>query len=360
MRRVLLLGAYDEKHTRLIVIRKALESQGFAITKWNIKSGMWLQYLRFFIRSPKIARDALRCHFILVPYPGWKSMVFAKIMSSLTRRKLIFDAFISSYNTFIEDRKYFHPKSAKALYHLMRDRVTCRLADIVLLDTEAHIRYFSMRFALPISKFVRVFVGVDYKDRDTEKDPRPQSEKSHLVFVGTLITRHGTRYIIRALNILAEKGLDFRFTLIGTGQESRMIDSMIKELKLEPFVERYSFIPYERLLDFIDDADICFGIFGNTGKAKMVIPTKMFDYAALDKVIITGDSAAVQELFTEGTDYIGCSFADEIVLAEKIQNTIQQLSKLQSQLNPQRTIIQFATPERIGIQLVRDLKEQGV
>ena len=51
------------------------------------------------------------------------------------------------------------------------------------------------------------------------------------------------------------------------------------------------------LVDFVNSSDVCLGIFGNTKKAKMVIPHKSFETIAMEKPLITMDSEAAREIF---------------------------------------------------------------
>jgi glycosyltransferase involved in cell wall biosynthesis len=360
MKSVLLLGAYSGEHARIVNISKALQSQGFTITKWNIRANLWVQYFRFIKSAPKIVRDSMKSRFIIVPWPGWRSLFFAKLVSILTRRKLILDAFISNYNTYVEDRRYVHPKSLRALSLLMQDRISCRLADIVLLDTNEHIEYFAKLLSIPKDKFLRVFVGVDIDEQMVGESNQTPQQMLTLFFAGTFIPLHGLKYIIEALDLLRKKGKRFRFILVGRGQEDKMIDAMIRNLKLSDSIERHSFLPYNRLLNLMKDADICLGIFGDTKKAKMVIPTKVFDYAAMNKIFITGDSKAMRELFTEESDFVGCSFADGKMLFDKLMQTISQLPDLRIIMKPRKTILMHANPEKIGLQLIRDLMNKEV
>ncbi|MFW9976440.1 MAG: glycosyltransferase [Candidatus Thorarchaeota archaeon] len=360
MMNVILLGTFDEKHLRIVNITKALRSQGFNITHWNIKGNLWVRYFRLIKSSPKIVRDAIRSKFILVPYPSWRSLLFAKLMSIITRRKLVIDAFISNYNTFVEDRKYVHPKSLSALSFLMQDRISCKLADLILLDTHQHIEYFTKLVSLPNKKFLRVFVGVDINEQVMKKPREVQSEEPTIFFAGSYIPLHGLRYIIEAIDYLRKNGQKFRFVLIGKGQETEMIDSMIQRLELGSFIERHTFIPYDQLLSLIRDMDICLGIFGNTRKARMVIPTKVFDYAAMNKIFITGNSKAMKELFTEGSDFIGCQFGNAKALFKRLEHTISLLPDLKKKMNPRETVLMHATPEKMGVQIVQDLIAKDV
>lgn len=359
-KQVMIFGAFDQNYLKFTNLKKGIESQGFSTTIWNIKCNRWLQILRFLWFSPRLVRDAIRSRFILVPYPGWRSLYLAKILSVITRRKLVFDAFFSNYNTFVEDRKYVKYNSLKAVYHLTRDRVSCKMADIILLDTYRHIDYFANLLAINKEKFVRIFVGADIDKQMIMETKRSETDPLTLFFVGTFIPLQGTRFIIEAVHILSKKNRKFRFVMIGQGQESGVIDSLIEKLNLDGIVERKSYIPYPQLMELINNVDICLGIFGNTKKATRVIATKIFDYAGMNKIFITGKSKAMDELFVEGVDYIGSPFGDAKGLADVILDTMEHFSDLREILNPRKRILEQATTEMIGKNLMKDLKKKIV
>ena len=69
--------------------------------------------------------------------------------------------------------------------------------------------------------------------------------------------------------------------------------------------------------DKIVEADLCLGIFGNTDKAKRVIPNKVYECLAVGKPVITADTPAIRELFEDG-ELVFVSVADHISLAKAI------------------------------------------
>lgn len=86
------------------------------------------------------------------------TVLCAKLRS---RKPIIWDAFYSRYDSWVFDRKLVKPKSIKAKYYWLLDWLSCRLADKILLDTQAHVEYFAKTFHIDKSKFIRVFVGSD-------------------------------------------------------------------------------------------------------------------------------------------------------------------------------------------------------
>jgi glycosyltransferase involved in cell wall biosynthesis len=66
-------------------------------------------------------------------------------------------------------------------------------------------------------------------------------------------------------------------------------------------------------------ADIVLGIFGVTPKACMVIPNKVYQALAVGRAVITADTAAVRELFTNGEDLLMVPPGDAAALARAIE-----------------------------------------
>ena len=86
-------------------------------------------------------------------------VLIAKIPAILRRKKIIFDAFVSVYNTEVEDRKRFSNNSLKATYLWYLDRYSCLFSNKVILDTNEHISYFQNEFNLSSCVFNRVLIG---------------------------------------------------------------------------------------------------------------------------------------------------------------------------------------------------------
>lgn len=61
-------------------------------------------------------------------------------------------------------------------------------------------------------------------------------------------------------------------------------------------------MPYAKLSERLNAFDVCLGIFGDSLKAAMVVPNKVYHYAAVRKPIITRDSLGIREVFTDRKD----------------------------------------------------------
>ena len=264
---------------------------------------------------------------IIVGYAGHIDIFLAKALNLLRRKPIIFDAFLSLYDTAVMDRQIVRHGSLKAKLLRLLDTWSCRLADVVLLDTKAHVDYFVQEFGLPAEKFFAVPVGsalpvIPSKEGiqanglaldscfRRNNDLRSQiTDKVHVYFevlyFGSYIPLHGVDVIIKAAKILqGEK--DIVFTLIGKGQLLPEMKQLASDLGLKNvnFIER--FVEEEELTNYIRQADICLGIFGQTEKALRVIPCKVYNCLALGKPVITAKTPATEVVLTHGDNAFLC------------------------------------------------------
>jgi len=294
--------------------------------KMKIACKTIIAYLRLFFMHQEITGDY---DVMIVGYTGHFDIFLARLLASVKRRPLIFDAFVSLYNTLVEDRCLFPPDSLAAKILLWIDRITCILSDAVFLDTQAHIQYF--RDVLKISKtnFHCLWVGAD----DTVYSPRqvPKRDTQFTVlFIGGFIPLQGVKHIVQAARLLKKKQ-DIRFRLVGAGQEYEEMVSMADEQSMKN-IDFAGWLPYESLPHEIASAQICLGIFGMTEKAKRVIPNKVYMSLAMAKPVITGDSPAIREVFTDRENILLCEMGNPESLAKSIMQ-LKNDAKLRSRIS---------------------------
>jgi glycosyltransferase involved in cell wall biosynthesis len=302
-------GHYDSDYARNRIIKKALKKLGADVIEINSQAKNIARYGRLLSASA-----ACKFDLMVVGFLGHTDMPLAKLVCSFKKRPVIFDAFISLYDSAVWDRQLFHPESftAKRLYYF--DKLACRLADIVLLDTDTHIRYFVDTFRLPRRKFRRVWAGAD----GDSMYPRPYVHDNAaftVFFYGSFIPLHGAEYIIRAAKILARQSPDIHFTVIGSGQTLQMARELAVGLSNVQFLGR---VAYDQLPGLMSEAQLCLGIFGTTAKVQRVIPNKVFDALAVGRPVISADTPAIKEALTHGENVWLCPAGDGEALADAI------------------------------------------
>lgn len=141
-------------------------------------------------------------------------------------------------------------------------------------------------------------------------------KKFTVFFHGKFIPLQGVPYIIRAAKFL-ESNRDIVFKIVGKGQTYQEVVDLIKQLKVGN-VELIGRVSIGDLPSFLRSADVCLGVFGDTGKAERVIPNKVYESVAMRKPVITADTPAVRELFTHKKDIFLCKRADPQSIVDAI------------------------------------------
>ena len=119
------------------------------------------------------------------------------LLKPLHRKKIIYDVFISRYNTEVEDRKRVKKNSVKAKILFLLDKLSCKLVNVKFLDTKAHVKYFKKTFG---SKNIKVvYVGASDKLWKKKKIDIIKNNKFNVVFWGAFSPLHGTKTIVRTV-----------------------------------------------------------------------------------------------------------------------------------------------------------------
>jgi len=143
-----------------------------------------------------------------------------------------------------------------------------------------------------------------------------ETDKFQIFFHGNFIPLQGVQFIVKAAKILAGNP-EIIFYLIGQGQTRAEAIELAKQLELKNiiFIDR---VPGNELPSRLKAADLCLGIFGDTEKTLRVIPNKVYECIAMAKPVISADTPAIRELFTDRENILLCKVADANSLAGKI------------------------------------------
>ncbi len=242
------------------------------------------------------AAQLLRRRYDLV-FIGFYGYLILQALRPLIRAPLVFDAFVSNYDTLIDDRRVAASRSSLAAIARWLDRSACRAADVVLLDTPQHVDYFVETFGLPAQKFHALPVGCN------EEIFRPQplrdvepGEPLRVLYYCTYLPLHGAETVVRAAAKLTGKAIHFR--LIGDGPQRAGVEQIAREVGTDN-VEFVPPISLSALAAEIAGADICLGgHFGTSDKAGRVVPGKIYQMLAIGRPIIAGDTTANRSLLT--------------------------------------------------------------
>ncbi len=357
------------------VIFQGLKQNGHEVTTFNFNvwknvkdkafvhsfSHMLLIALRYCLAYPYIlARYVFskRHDVVVVPYMGFIDVLILWPFAKLRGEAIVWDAFISIYNTVVEDRKMIGPRHPLSYLIHCVELLATRAADLIVLDTQAHAHYFQTRYGLDEDKVISVLIGTKARffEGVTTPSRKPPAEPLTVLFFGTFIPLHGLETIYRAAALTPAS--EVRWVVIGKGQEEKRIQDLFGNQDL-PQLERIEWIEHEELIEWIDSkADISLGIFGDTDKAGRVIPNKAYEIIARRRPFITRDSEAARELLSPEMDGVWLvPPADPQALKDAVYAAANELDRLKDlELFPE--LVEQITPHTIAAQLLELMKSR--
>lgn len=346
--KILFISGRESAYTRNAVILKGLKDNGIEIIECTDESKSYFsRYLKIMLKFLKNNNKNFDLIFV-----GFFGQPLVPIIKKFSNKPIVFDAFLSAYDTMCFDRKKFSPNSVAGKFFYWLDRHSCELADKVLLDSDAHINYFVNTFGLDPAKFERLFVGAD----DSIFYPMPESEcftgKFNVFYYGSYLPLQGIEYIIKAAKKL-ETHEDIQFKVVGNGVEYDPILKLAQELDTKN-VEFVNWVPYEKLPLEIAKADVCLGgHFSDINKSKRVIAGKTFQFISMKKPVIVGDNPANRELFENRRNALLVEHANSDSLADAILE-LKEDTNLRFHIAEEgyRTFKNRCTPSVIGKEIL--------
>lgn len=310
--KTLFLSGREPSYVRNAMILKCLRKNGVELVDCSDSSASYPARL-FKVVGKFLLQKRENFDSVFV---GFFGQPLVPIVKKLCKRPIIFDAFLSSYDTMCFDRKRFAPESPAGRFFYRLDRYSCQLADRVLLDTEAHIDYFTSTFGLPRDKFRRLLVGAD-DSLFYPREPRAEDGKFRVFYCSSFLPLHGTEYVIRAAaSLRAEQEIEF--VVVGNGREHGRVLELARRLGADN-VRFIDWLPYRQLPLEMAQADLCLGgHFSDSDKAKRVIAGKSYQFIAMKKPVILGECRGNRELFADRVNALLVPMADAEALAQGI------------------------------------------
>lgn len=216
----------------------------------------------------------------------------------LARKVFINDFFISDFDTYYNDRKKGAKYSLSAIYKFILDWFNFRYSRYILSDTQTHFEHWQNLFGRFKGRHLVFPVLADDRIYYPEAAPA-RNQIPRLLFYGYFIPLHGIDVILRALKICEDRGIAFCCDLVGEGQTLDDMLDLARELQLKQVRFNQAFVSEEELAARIRGSDLVLGIFGESEKAHSVVPNKVYQALACRAAVITQESRAVREFFSE-------------------------------------------------------------
>jgi glycosyltransferase involved in cell wall biosynthesis len=235
-----------------------------------------------------------------------------------TRRPILFDAFVLTHDTLVEDRSRLARGSALARLALAVDRSGARLADHILIDTQTQAALFSHLTGVPAARVSALFVSCNESLFHPAVLPdRLPDGRFHVLCYATFQPLHGMETVVKAAQLLAKEP-QIRWRIIGRGQTYAQVLHQATAWGLTN-IELQPPLPYNELPGAIAAADLCLGgPFGDTDKARRVITGKTFQFLSMGKPVVVSDTPANRELLIPEESACFVPIADPDALAAAV------------------------------------------
>jgi len=303
--------AYYTDYIRSQTLLEGLKQHDVKILTCIVNEKSKSRYIKSLFRFLKTSKKS---DVIIANFRSWEILLLLKL---LTRKPLIYDAHISIWQSYCEERKKCKPNSliGKILFSI--DKLNCRIADVILIDTKTHAIYFSKTFSIPLDKFLPIYISCENSlFHPTKLIQSTNKHKTTLFWVGSGIPLQGLQVIVNAMKLISH--LPVHLKIAGSSPIIKEIKNQVVKDNLHniTFLGR---IPREQVVKEISLSDICLGgHYSSIPKAKNVIAGKLYEMIAMKKPVIAGDNMAIKELFTHKENVYLCKMGSPSALAKAI------------------------------------------
>jgi glycosyltransferase involved in cell wall biosynthesis len=161
------------------------------------------------------------------------------------------------------------------------------------------------------------------KSLELKKELGIEEKDSVVIFVGTI-------YPFAGIELLIEKFSSFKsntkFIIIGGGPDFNRIQSLIKTRKLQKNFLLLGFTPQNLIAKYIALADLCINPFEINSVTDRILPTKILEYLACKKPVLSTPLNGTKEILLDET--FGIIYSQKNNFVEKLSELLLDKSKL--------------------------------
>jgi glycosyltransferase involved in cell wall biosynthesis len=351
-------GAYRPEYSRNWILRTGFERLGHTVldcrsttrSHW-VPLYLWM-YFELLQEYRKIRRTPV--DLVIVCFPGQRFVWLARLLFGY--KKLVWDAFLSLYDTNVYERKYYGAWNVRAWRDWLLDWSSSLLARASLLECSAYADYFARTFHVPRRKFIRAWVGAN--DVVFKLMPAEEPEIFTVHFHGSFLLLQGVRYILEAAELL--KSEEIIFQIIGDDvEEGPKMRALATKIGL-PNVRFLGARPNADIPDFLARSHVSLGVFGDSDKTQHIIANKVYEAFAVGRPVITADTPAMRELTPEGEEAYLVPVADPRALADAIMKLRDNPAERERLARGGKELFDRKLhPEMIVAELIENLKMHG-
>ncbi|MEZ9917920.1 glycosyltransferase [Vibrio breoganii] len=281
--------------------------------------GLLTLFLFFPIRIVLIASSK---SLIVLPMNFGHLLFIDMLIAKIFRTRVIFDFYISHYDTAVNDRKLVGPASRKGRYISWLERKLTKWSDVIVCLNRSEANYYKKFMCNNVEEKIEIIPLVVDRVKSRDINSEIGSESFNICWWGTYIPLHGLDKIIEAFSLL--KGENVKLYIFGdSAHKSKPYEELVRKLNIsDDVIFNHEFTFQNRKLPkfLINNCDLALGNFGDSQKAKTVLVNKLVDALALGIPCMTMKTDGCIEFLSSGDNVI---FTNKSPDAENIAESFE-------------------------------------
>jgi colanic acid/amylovoran biosynthesis glycosyltransferase len=237
---------------------------------------------------------------------------------------------------------------------------TCHAYDIFMPNPLLEVKLKHARFMTTISKFNKQFIAQHYNETDEKKiqvvylgvdlkqwqvrgERNEKKQTPNIVCVARLDTFKGHIYLIRACQLLKQRGFSFKCVIIGDGCLHARIEAEINRLRLKDVVEMKGALLARDVQAYLEAADVfVLPSIVDEDHKRDGIPVALMEAMAMGLPVISTTVSGIPELIEDRKTGLLVPEKDEKALAEAIETIVKDEELRQTMCREARAHIEQA------------------
>lgn len=257
---------------------------------------------------------------------------------------------------------YSFTAHAKDIYHQYEEPVQLDLkirdAAFTVTVSDYNLAYLRTHFGAPTDRTHRIYNGLDLSAFPYHP---PVNRPLHVVSVGRLVEKKGLPFLIDAIALLRDRGIDCRCTLVGDGPMRPLLRKQIEELSLTDRVQLAGVRPLTEVSAFLKDAAVLVApCIISEGGDRDGLPTILVEGMALGTPCISTRVVGIPELIRDHETGLCVAPNDSKALADAIAEMLGNPTLARLLADNARALIESEYDVHRNTARLRDLFAQSI
>ena len=257
---------------------------------------------------------------------------------------------------------YSFTAHAKDIYHQYEEPVQLDLkirdAAFTITVSDYNVDYLRTHFGAPTDRTHRIYNGLGLSAFPYNP---PINRPSHVVAVGRLVEKKGFPFLIEAIGLLRDRGIDCRCTLVGDGPLRPQLQKQIEDLGLTDRVQLAGVRPLTEVSAFLKGAAVLVApSIISEGGDRDGLPTILVEGMALGTPCISTQVVGIPELIRDHETGLCVAPNDAKVLADAIAEMLGNPTMARLLADNARALIESKYDVHRNTARLRDLFAQSI